>query len=504
MSKIKRLVGQTVVYGVSSILGRLLNYALVFLHTDVFTDTAEMGKVTGIYAYATFLIVFYTFGMETGFFRFSSRKDIDQEKVFHVTGTAVLIVSLLLSALVFLNASAIAKTIGYPGTGDYLVWLSIAVFIDAVTAIPFARLRLENKAWQFATAKIGSIVVNVAFQVICLKVVPDILEGKYLVQLMPLVETYCDPSLGIGYIFLANLTGNIALLFFLWRPLLQLRLRFEWAFYRPILQYAFPILITGLAGMANEQLSAILLEWRLPDGFHNGQSSTASLGVYGQTAKLSIFMMLALQAFRYAGEPFFFSNAADKNAPALFAKVMHYFVVLTAVIFVSVSLNVDLIGQVFLRSEGYREALYLVPILLFGKLFYGIYVNLGVWFKLTDRTRYGTYFTLFGAVITFAGNYLLIPVIGYVGCAITSVACYASMVLLCYLYGRKYFPIPYRLGPIIAHIAVASVLVMASFMIRLSDPSMDSALNLLMTFAYLAAVYFIEKRKWTTKTFNFS
>lgn len=495
MGKLRSLASQTAVYGISSILGRLLNYALVPLHTQVFPDSEDLGVVTGLYAYVAILMVIYTFGMETAFFRFATKDKLSD--TVNATSTAVAAVSTLLSAFIILFASELAVAAGYPNASTLIIWLAIILWIDSILAIPFARLRLENKARLFATAKMLNIIINVSLQVLFLMVIPFMISNQW--PGYQFLNSIYSNSLGIGYIFLANLIANALLIPMLWRSISKIRIRIDWDKLKPVLIYAFPILITGVAGMFNEQLDKILLEQLLPDDFYEDLSSTGAVGVYGQTFKLSIFMMLAIQAFRYAGEPFFFSNAKDPDAPDLFARVMHYFVILSLLILVLVSINVDLIGFIFLRNPEYRMALYLVPILLLGKFFYGIYMNLSIWFKLTDKTAYGMYFSIIGALVTIAGNFLLIPYIGYLGCAITSVLCYGCMTLICYIWGQKHYPIPYNFKILFPYFLVTCILIVLSMSIEYGDFLIDSSIRIMVSLAIVAAIYLLEKPRLIKK-----
>lgn len=494
MNPIKKLAGQTALYGVSTILGRLLTYALVPLHTDVFTDTAQYGAITELYTYVTFLNVIYTFGMETAYFRFVSRHKADGKAIQDVYGsafTSVFLVSLFLSGFIAFNADGIAGMIGYPGSGNIIVWLAVILFTDAIVAIPYARLRHENKAVKFTVTKLSAIVLTVFLNIFFLLLLPEIYHVS------PVLEAMYYPDMGIGYVFLANLIGNAVIPVLLWRYLVDTRFKIEWAAFRPMVVYAFPILIMGLGGMVNENIEKLLLNDLLPVNFYPDKTPQEALGVYGACYKLSIFMMLAIQAFRYAGEPFFFSNAEDKSAPELFARVMHYFIILSILILVGVSVNLELIGTVFLRNQQYHDALYVVPFLLIAKLLYGVYINLSVWFKLTDKTMYGTAFSVVGAVVTIGGNILLIPYLGYLGCAIASIACYLVMVLACYYYGQKYYPIPYNFKPSFLYIIAAIMLIFFAFSLDISSFILRNAVNMGLVILFGVVVFLIEKRSLT-------
>jgi len=493
MSQLKRLAGDTAIYGISSILGRSINFLLVFLHTSIFARE-QLGIVTVLYSYVAILNVIYTFGMETAFFRYVTKSD--KSHAYNAACTTVLFISTLVSSLIIACATPIAEWIGFPDSETLIIWLAIILWIDGIMAIPFARLRQENKARLFAGVKVGNILINVSLQLFFLLFLPKLH--------LPVFQSIYDSELGIGYIILANLIANALLIPFLWRYLFRIRIFIDRAYLKPMLIYATPILFMGVAGMINEMMGNILLEKLLPDTFYATMDSTAAVGVYGQTLKLSIFMMLAIQAFRYAGEPFFFNNANDKNAPVLFARVMHYFIIVCLLLLILVTVNIQLIAEIFLRRPEYRVALYLVPILLSGKLFYGIYVNLNVWFKLTDKTIYGTYFSILGALVTIVGNLLLIPVLGFLGSAIVSVLCYFSMAIACYIIGKKHYPIPYNFRKLIPYFIVTLVMVFLSMYYHYTNFMIDSIIRVVLSVIVVAIVIIIEKPRTVKNTTHFS
>jgi O-antigen/teichoic acid export membrane protein len=447
MSVAKRLASQTAIYGVSSIVGRVLTYLLVPVYTRVF-GRAEYGVVTELYAYVAFLNIVFTYGMETAYFRFANRPGQDQQVLYDRVLSLLLLSSVVLSGALALLAQPLAELLGYANQAHYLVWLALILGLDAIVALPFARLRLEGRARKFAAVRLANIAVNVGLNLFFIKLCPDVLAGKTLPALRPLVEAVYDPTLGVGYVFLVNLIANA-----LYVPLLARELfgfRFRWptrAELQPLLVYAYPLMFMGLAGMVNEVIDRILLKSWLPAGFYPGMSNQAALGVYGACYKLSIFMSLVIQAFRYAAEPFFFAQSTDKNSPATFALVLKWFTLCCAVIFVFISLNLEDFGRML--GPEFRVGLGVVPILLLANLFLGVYYNLSVWFKLTDKTYYGTYIGAGGAVLTIALNFFLIPVLGYYGCALATLACYFTMAVLCWRLGERHFPVPYpmvRLG----------------------------------------------------------
>ncbi len=485
MSQLKRLASQTAIYGVSSILGRLINYTLVPLHTSVF-GTQSMGEVGLLFSYTAIFLVVYTFGMETAYFRFVNKEDT--QETYNKAATAVITISTVLSVLIYFAAPKIAVLIGLPDHVLLIQWLAVILWIDGIMAIPFARLRHENRPVRFAGIRVANIFINVGLQLCFLWIFPNLINIEMI--------NNADGSPGIGYIFLANLIANLFLFPLLWSYLRKIRFTFDWQAFKPMLRYAFPIMITGMAGMFNEQLANLMIEYVLPDNFYESMNmnSTDAVGVYNQTLKLGIFMMLAIQAFRYAAEPFFFSQASDKNSPELFAQVMHYFMLSGLVLLFAVSVNVDLIGTVFLRKPAFRVALYLVPIFLFAKLLNGIYLNLSIWFKLTDKTVYGMYFSILGAVITIVGNLLLIPYIGYDGGALTMVLCYLIMCAVCYYYGQKYYPIPYKFGKILPYLIATFLLVLLSGSFHLQNFYLESAIRVGITLLILWGLFLREKR----------
>jgi len=495
MSQIKKLAGQTAYYGISSILGRVLNFLLLPIWTDRLVRS-EYGAVTELYAYVALCLIVYTFGMETAFFRFSNKTNA--KEAYNSTATAVLSTSAFFSALIYLLSDQIANALGNGVEQQYVQYMSAILFIDGLIAIPFAKLRLEQKALKFALIKVSVISTTIILNLLFIMVLPDISAGKYLIGLQETVNKFYNPSLGIGYIFIANLLANLLYLPLLWKQLLQIKLSIHWSTFKPMLVYALPIFLMGLGGMFNEQGYALILKHVFPEDL--GISGDDALGVFSGAFKLSVVMMLGIQAFRYAAEPFFFSHAENKEAPALFARIMHYFVVFNIVVLVAVALNTELIGDVFLRNDTYKEALFVLPILLIAKLFYGVYVNLSVWFKLTDKTIYGTYYALIGAIITLLGNLLLIKEIGYYGSAVTALVCYGVMSLLCYLKGKKTFPIPYNFKPLFGYLIIAILIIYGVDLIKMDTKWLSYGVKLLITAVFTGTMFFFEGRKINYKS----
>lgn len=423
MGKLSKLTGETALYGLGSILPRMLNFLLVPLHTHAF-NRAEYGVITKLYAIAAVLNIIFMFGMETAFFRFATKAGADARRIFNLAQTGVLMISLSFSVFFIALSAPLAQSLDLGDHPEWITWLALILLTDAIVAIPFARLRLEKRALQFAWMKIGNVLIMLGLNYYFLKMA-------------------YDPDVNVGYVFLANAIANGFYILFFLRTLASWRPSFDNPVTPSMIRYAWPIMLTGIAGMINEMFSRTTLDWWLPENFYSAISKKEAMGIFGACYKYAVFMMLGVQAFRYAAEPFFFSNAADRNSPQLFARVNHFFVIVGCVVFLGISVNLDLLK--YFIGEDFRVGLNIVPILLMAYLFLGIYYNFSIWFKLTDKTYYGTLITIFGALVTILGNYLLIPYAGYTGSSWAAFLCYFSMSALCYLTGQKNYPIPYTI-----------------------------------------------------------
>ncbi len=489
MGQLSKLAGQTAIYGVSSILGRIINYFLVMLHTSIFFRD-ELGTTSFLFGYIALALIIITFGMETTFFRFATKND--SPKTYNVASTAVIIVSLLFAALIFINAHPIADYLinnhDFKLAPKVLYWIAAIIFIDGATAIPFAKLRIENRPIKFATAKIAAIFLNIMLQLLFLIVFPAIYNQEYLVGLKPMIDSIYNPHFGIEYIFLANLLSNSIYFILLSKEFLQIRFSLDWKELKPMLGYAIPILITGIAGWVTSELDKVAIA-------HWSKGGMIAQGVYSQTFKLGAIMMLAIQAFRYAVEPFFFSQAKDKQAPALFAKTMHYYYLLALLIMLTICTNVELIANLLLRNPEYRVALYLVPIIMFGKLLYGVYINLSIWYKLKDKTSYGILFTFIGAIITFIGNYYFLGKYGFISSAITIIIAYLAMSVASYYIGQKHYPVPYNFKPLFVYTVIILSVIYASYLIKIENIWIDNLLNLSIPAAFAYIIFRVEKKR---------
>ncbi len=448
MSSLRQLVSQTAIYGLSSIVGRFLNYLLVPLYTYTFS-AGEYGVVSEFYAYAGFFAVLLILGLETGYFRFRQKPEFSGDEVYRSALGFLLIANLAFVAAIWCWQQPLADWLQYPQHPEYLLWFGWILALDALSALPFARLRAENRAWRFAGIKMSEIFIAIALNLGFLLLWPK------LQQLWPdnPVSVYYDSKLGVGYIFLANLIASVCKLALLLPQFRRVRFQLDPRVLAPMLRYSLPMVVIGFAGMINEMLDRAILKQLLP---YDLATNLKMLGIYGACYKLSILMSLFVQAFRYAGEPFFFAYAGRADAKRAYALVMQYFVIAGVFIFLLVMLFIDLFK--YFIGEEYRAGLAVVPILLMANLLLGIYVNLAVWYKLSDRTGLGAWVSLAGAGLTIVLNVLWIPHWGYLGSAWATLACYLFMVILSWLLGRLYYPVSYPVLKIIGYFGLGLAL----------------------------------------------
>lgn len=405
--------------------------------------------VSEFYAYAGFFAVFLAFGLETGYFRFRQKQEYDGDGVYASALSFLFIANLLFVGLIAFYKEPLAAMLRYPEHPEYLLWFAAILAMDAITALPFARLRAEDRAWRFAGIKMAEIFLTIGLNLFFLVLCPKLITWR---PDWPIAEYY-DPALGVGYIFLSNLAASAFKLLLLLPQFRNIPVSFTQRILGPMLRYSLPMVIIGFAGMVNEMLDRAILKFLLP---YDLKTNLQMLGIYGACYKLSILMTLFVQAFRYAGEPFFFSYAGRADAKRAYAVVMQYFVIAGVFIFLLVTLYIDLFK--YFIGEEFRAGLPVVPILLLANLFLGIYVNLSIWYKLTDRTGLGAWVSIAGAILTAALNFWWIPRWGYMGSAWATLACYFFMASLSWLLGRFYYPVPYPLGKIIMYVGLGLAL----------------------------------------------
>ncbi len=485
MSAIRKLAGQTAVYGVSTIFGRLLNFALVPFFSYIFDSPEVLGLNTEFYAYIAFLNIVFTYGMETALFNFLSSES-NKPLVYSTSLRTVLISTVVLTIPFLFLAQSIANQMRYPEHPEFVVWAILMVATDALMAIPFAKLREENKAKKFAAIKLLNILVNLLvsfFFIGWCKYSHDNEPGSFLGSLY-------NPEIGIGYAFIANLTANVVCLALLSKEYLKMSFGFDIALMKRMLRYALPLLVVGLAGMVNETLDRILLKYLLPAGVAEEQ-----IGIYGTCYKIAILMTIFWQAFRYAAEPFFFARQKEENSKEMYSTVMTYFVVFCLAIFLGTTMNLSWIQ--YMIGENYRSGIAVVPILLFANMCLGIYFNLSIWYKLTSRTQFGMWLTLIGAVVTLTLNFIWIPSTGFfggfMGSAWATLICYSLMMVLSYFIGQKYFPVPYKVGKLLGYISFAVGLYFAGKYTSTGSESADLIFRNLIFGIFVTIVALVEK-----------
>ena len=490
MKALQKLAGQTAIYGLPSIIGRLLNYLLVPLHTGKFS-TSEYGEIVEMYSYVAFLVVLLTYGMETAYFRFQSKADSDHKTIFSTVLISLFSTTILFISFATFFASDIATLLKYPDNSEYVIWFAYIVGLDAISSIPMARLRIENKAIRFAAVNMANILVNIGLNVFWIGYcIPAYNAGESNF----ILDTFYSPNIGIGYVFIANLFATIVKFLMVSPYFLKINFLFNTAILKNMLVYGGPLLIASIAIIINETSDKILLKWLLLEDMSLFDAK-AQVGIYGGVYKLSIIISLFIQAFRYAAEPFFFSQEKEKDSRETYALIMKYFVIVCSIIFLVVMLYLDQLKR-FVNNEAYWEGLHIVPILLFANIFLGIFYNLSVWYKLNGKTKYGAMIAVIGAIITIVLNLILIPKIGYTGSAWATLACYATMAVISYLLGQKHYKIKYSLKSIFFYLGVALIFYWSSTLLNLEAESIFKfTINSLILLVFLGLIFFLEKPK---------
>ncbi|ASU36042.1 lipopolysaccharide biosynthesis protein [Mucilaginibacter xinganensis] len=489
MSTAKKFAGQTALYGLSTIAGRVLNFFLTPVYTRAYS-TKVYGIFGNMYSYASMLNALLAFGMETTFFRYLNKKSGDKDVVYNNAFGAILAVSVVFLLITFPLSGLITGWIQIdPNTPfteyvQYTRYFIGILVIDALCVIPFAKIRADGRPGHYGKIKLLNIIIfvglNLAFIYVLPYVVSHNLPGTALI-------TPWFKKGWLGYVFLSNLIASIATLLMLLPELAQLRPKFSRALFAEMLLYSWPVLIANFSFLINENLDKILLGKLLPV-----KESATQVGIYVACAKISIFLSIFVNAFRLGAEPFFFSHANNKNASQTYARIMNYFVIAVCLIFVALVANIDLLKYFIKGKDTTQTALYwsglrVVPILLFGYVSLGIYMNLSVWYKLSDQTKYGLYISGVGAILTIVLNLIFIPDYGYMASAWISLTAYATMMILSYLWGQKNYPIPYNLKKNISYIIISVVFVYLSFCVFKRNIFAGNALLLLfVTGAYIA------------------
>ncbi len=449
MSGIKKLAGQTLWYGASSIFGRFLNYLLTPLLVTIF-DPGEYGKISILFTIAAFLNIIYSYGMETSYFRFSALQP--ESKVYNTCSSSIILTTILFTGLLLFSSQYFADFLEIPNHPEYITWVILIVALDTLSVMPFAKLRYEGRPRKFAAIKILNILVNVALVVFFLVICKDAHNKKadnFFANLY-------NPKIGLGYVIIANLIASGITLILLAKEFFQFRFRLNPQFWKEMMKYSWPLIIVGFGGMINETIDRFMLLKLYPGTTAEAFSQS---GIYSANYKLAVVIVLFIQAFRMGAEPFFFKQSTSENAQRTYARIMKFFVIACCFCFLGVTLFLDT-WKYFMGTKHpeYYTGLKVVPLLMTAKIFLGIYYNLSIWYKIKERNLTGAWITLAGAGITIAFNWIFIPILGYMACAIATVLCYGFMMVISYTLGQKHYPVPYAWKKILAYIVTCLLL----------------------------------------------
>ncbi len=473
----KSLAKDTAIYGLSTIVARFINYLLVPIQTARFAASGgEYGVITNVYAYVSILVILLTFGMETTFFRFMSRDGENPQRIYSTTLRMVAFTSLASIVLVLSFLHPIASAAGYADHPEYVGVMFVTVAIDAFMAIPFAYLRYLHKPVKFATLKILNILVNITLNLLYLIVLP-----KLRLNLFGIYDA--DFTLDVAFVFYINLVCTLFTLLMLGKELRGFGHGFDRAACRRMLGYTWPLLVMGVAGQLNQAASQILFPY-LYDG--SVEEAREQLGIYGACIKIAMIMVMITQAFRFAYEPFVFGKSKDKDNRETYAKAMKFYVIFTLLAFLAVMAYIDVLKYII--GETYWEGLRVVPIVMAAEIMFGVFFNLSFWYKLTDRTIWGAYFSGIAAVALIAIDVVFIPRYSYMACAWAGFVAYAVSMLLSYFIGQRYYRIDYPLKDISLYVVVAFILF--GFMRAAADwPVVASlAFNTLLVLGFVALI----------------
>ena len=501
MADIKRLAQQTAIYGIPSILGRILGYLLVPLYTRVFIPEAY-GVVNVFYSFVSFLKVILTYGMETAFFRFNEHEQ-DKEKVYSTGMVSLLVSSVLFLLFVSLFSGSIARWIDYPDHQNYIIWFAWILALDAIAAIPFAKLRAQNKAKRFAAINMANICINIGLNLFFIILCPLILAHNSHSIAARAIHLIYRSDWGIEYIFISNLVASIITLMLLLPQMIKIQWKIDPELWRRMFFYAFPLLFAGMAGIINETFDRIMLRYLLPG---SAAMATYQVGIYAACYKISILMTIFIQAYRYAAEPFFFSKSRDKDAKVVYARIMDYFIIIVSLIFLVTMVYLDDFIMPVLVGKAYWEGKIVIPVLMLANLFLGVYYNLSIWYKLTGKTSWGAWLSVIGAAITLVLNFWWIPrsadhlIHGYYGSAWATLICYGSMMVISYLIGQKYFPVKYNLGKFFSYLGLSLALYYVTTLAHFQALPSRLAFHTATILVFLGVIYLVEKPKMSFRS----
>lgn len=482
MNPLKKLAGQTVVYGLSSIVGRLLNWLLVPFYTIIFIQS-EYGVVSTLMAYVATCLVILTYGMETGYFRFANDSKY-KTSIFDTSFICLFFTSSIFVALSLFYRSNLYDFLEIKSGSYYLELLILTVAMDAITSLPFARLRQEKKASRFAIIKLVNIIINLGINLFFLLLCPYINTHYPAIN----IQAIWDPNLGIAYIFIAYFVASLSNIVLLLPQIKDIKIKINFSLLKRILKYSYPIFIVGLAGVLNVNFDKIAM----PKLISANLDPMGQTGIYAANYKLGVLMTLFIQAFRFAFEPFFFSQGKNSKSKELYADVLKYFVIFGIVIFLSVMFSIDLVKLII--DSSYHAGLVVVPYILLANLCLGIFFTLSLWYKLTDNTIYGAYLALVGLVITISLNIYLVPLLAYQGAAYAALACFSSMMLISYIWGQRVYPIPYDLKSILLYVFIAVLIYNVGLEISFKQVLLTVLCRMILVLIFLCLVIVKENK----------
>ena len=490
MASIKKLASQTLWYGASSIFARFLFYLLTPYLTAKFSGTVEYGKMNLVFALIPFLFTLIVFAFETAYFRFMQRHEY-KEQVFDTLSTSLTLSTLLITGLTIYFRVSIARFIGLPDHPGYITLCAAIIGFDALSALPFAKLRHDSRPKKFAFIRIASILLNMAIVYFFLTICPGILKKDP----NSILHFIYYPRYGVAYVLIANVAASLFQFLALTKEWSVVKLRINKALWKEVMIYALPLTIAGFAGMINETFDRVMLQRWSP---LKGDAATFEVGVYSACYKLSILITLFVQAFRMGAEPFFFKQSTEENAPRVYARVMKFFVITVSAMFLFVSLYLNIWKELFIRDKSMWPGIKVVPILLLANMFLGIYINLSIWYRLTKKTTAGAYITLIGAGITIAVNFIFIPYFSYMACAWATFLCYGTMMVISYIWGQKAYPVPYAWKKLLAYMTIVVILYFIHTAITSlwSSRALNYTVATLFLFLFALFIYRIEKKEF--------
>jgi O-antigen/teichoic acid export membrane protein len=490
LASIKKLASQTLWYGASSIFARFLFYLLTPYLTDKFKGTVEYGRMNLVFALIPFLFTLIVFAFETAYFRFMQRQEY-KGQVFDTLSTSLTISTLLITGLTIYFRSAVAGFIGLPDHPGYITLCAAIIGFDALSALPFAKLRHDNRPKKFAFIRIASILLNMATVFFFLSVCPYILHKDP----NSILHFVYNPRYGVAYVLIANVAASLFQFLALTKEWYGVNLHINKTLWKEVMVYALPLTIAGFAGMINETFDRVMLQRWSP---LKGDAATFEVGVYSACYKLSILITLFVQAFRMGAEPFFFKQSSEENAPRVYARVMKFFVITVSAMFLFVSLYLNIWKELFIRDKAMWAGIKVVPILLLANMFLGIYINLSIWYRLTKKTTAGAYITLIGAAITIVINFIFIPYFSYMACAWATFLCYGTMMVISYLWGQKSYPIPYAWKKLLAYMTIVVILYFIHVAITYiwTSRALNYTVATMFLFLFALLIYRVERKEF--------